>query len=138
MRPDDFQRESVQSFLDRWAASYLQYGQALTPEQRAESRNGMVARVREMTKDWDEESRHSIAIPADPFPATPSASSKVTLRSVPKPSANSEPLDLLRCGPSSFGIVEPVRPYLVPIAGNVVSTGEASPPSAEAPDPRKK
>jgi hypothetical protein len=67
MKPDDFRRESVEDYLQRWTASYVQYGQAWTLQQRAESRRAMIERVRQMTKDWDEWSRRSVSIPADPL-----------------------------------------------------------------------
>lgn len=67
MKPDDFRRKRVESYLQCWTASYVQYGQAWTSQQRAESRRAMIERVKQMTKDWDEGSRRSVSIPADPL-----------------------------------------------------------------------
>jgi hypothetical protein len=67
MVPDDFQRESVESYLQRWTASYVQYGRGWTSEKREESRRAMIDRVKQMTKDWDAGSRRSVSIPADPL-----------------------------------------------------------------------
>jgi len=67
MTPDDFQRENVQNYVQRWTASYVNYGRAWTSEKREESRRAMIERVKQMTKDWDEASRKSVSIPADPL-----------------------------------------------------------------------
>ncbi len=67
MTPDDFQKESVKNYLQLWTASYLQYGQAWTSQQRDESRRAMIERVKQMTRAWDEVSRHCVSIPADPL-----------------------------------------------------------------------
>jgi hypothetical protein len=67
MTPDEFQRENVQSYVQSWTASYVQYGRAWTPQKREESRLAMIERVKQMTKDWDAGSRQSISIPADPL-----------------------------------------------------------------------
>jgi hypothetical protein len=67
MKPDDFEKENVESYLQRWTASYLQYGQAWTSQQRYEGRRAMIERVKQMTKGWDVVSRQCVSIPADPL-----------------------------------------------------------------------
>ena len=67
MKPDDFQKENVENYLQRWTASYLQYGQAWTSQQRYEGRRAMIERVKQMTKGWDVVSRQCVSIPADPL-----------------------------------------------------------------------
>jgi hypothetical protein len=67
MTPDEFQKESVKDYVQLWTASYLQYGQAWTSEQRDESRRAMIERVRRMTRSWDAVSRQGVSIPADPL-----------------------------------------------------------------------
>jgi hypothetical protein len=67
MTPDEFQWENVQSYVQRWTASYVQYGRGWTSGKREESRRAMIERVRQMTKNWDAGSRQSVSIPADPL-----------------------------------------------------------------------
>ena len=67
MTPNDFQRECVESYLQGWTASYVQYGRGWTPGKREDSRRAMIERVKQMTKDWDARARQSISIPADPL-----------------------------------------------------------------------
>jgi len=67
MTPDDDQKGSVENYLQRWTASYVQYGQAWTSQQREESRLAMKERVRQMTRGWDAISRQCVSIPADPL-----------------------------------------------------------------------
>ena len=63
--PEEFVVEQPRGYLNSWLASYLQFGKALTPQERESITEGMLARYQIMWNGLEEEQRQSVSSPAE-------------------------------------------------------------------------